>query len=225
MNIASLIDHTALKASTSRDDVTRLCDEALMHRFAAVCVPPIYVSEAVEVLAGSAVKTATVIGFPFGYTFSDIKKAEAGKALDHGAQELDMVVNIPALKNGDWKEVEADIARVMEVVRERTAALKVIIESGILTDAEIIECCAICAAQGVHFVKTSTGYAESGASIAAVQLIRAHLPSGMRIKASGGIKTFAFARSLVEAGADRIGCSASIAIVSEASRASGENNS
>jgi deoxyribose-phosphate aldolase len=215
MKINSYIDHTVLKPTTTIVGIRQLCEEATEFQFAAVCVPPPLVKNAVKFLDNSGVKTATVIGFPFGYSNVHAKKAEVSQAINDGADELDMVINLIALRNNAWSYLEAEVSGILEMVRAGKKVLKVIIESGILTDAEIIRCCEIYGNAGVDFIKTSTGYAEKGASVAAVQLMRANLPPAIRIKASGGIKTFAFAKELIEAGADRLGCSASVAIVSD----------
>lgn len=219
MNIASYIDHTILKPVTTSAEVQKLCAEAIQYGFAAVCVPPVYVAEAAELLKGSPVQTATVVGFPFGYSITSLKVAEAESAVKDGAREIDMVISLTAVKNGRYDRVAEDVKQVLSVVRQHGALLKVIIETGLLTDREIIRCSELLGEARVDFVKTSTGYAQTGATIEAVQLIRQHLPSTIRIKASGGIKTFAFAARLIEAGADRLGCSASIAILAEATDA------
>jgi deoxyribose-phosphate aldolase len=211
MNIASYIDHTILKQTTGKSDVETVCREAQEYGFAAVCVPPVYVQQARSLLSGSKVKIATVIGFPFGYTFTSAKIKEAAQALEDGAQELDMVMNITALKNKNFDILEAEISAIMKIAKPN-AALKIIIESGILTNDEIVECCQLYQQFDIDFLKTSTGYAEKGASVEAVQLMRQHLPSTISIKASGGIRTYEFAKQLVDAGASRLGCSASVAI-------------
>ena len=215
MNIASYIDHTILKPTTLIADIEKLCAEAKQYGFAAVCVPPLFVKKAKNLTAGSEVKTATVIGFPFGYSAVESKLAEIILAIAEGADELDMVINIAALKNNDLQWLAAEINAVMPIIRSKKKIIKVIIESGVLTDEEIIKCCDIYGAAGVDFMKTSTGYAEKGASVHAVALMRKHLADAVKIKASGGIRTFAFAKELVNAGADRIGSSNSIAIVEE----------
>lgn len=212
MSIASYIDHTILKQTTTTEDVIKVCTEAKTYSFAAVCIPPVYVKEAVKALSGSPVKVATVIGFPFGYTYTEAKAREAENAVDEGANELDMVMNVTALKNKDYKGIELEVKAILDITRAKGAALKVIIESGVLTDDEIIRCCEIYRQFDIDFLKTSTGYAEKGATVQAVQLLRAHLPSSIQIKASGGIRTYDFAKSLVDAGATRLGCSASVAI-------------
>jgi len=216
MNIASYIDHTVLKPTTTTADVEKLCAEATTYGFAAVCVPPLFVKKAKALTAGSLVKVATVIGFPFGYSAIEAKVAEIVLAIIDGADELDMVINISAIKNNDWQFLANEINTVMPIVRGKGKVIKVIIESGILTDDEIVTCCDIYGAAGVDFMKTSTGYAEKGATIEAVQLMRKHLPSSIKIKASGGIKNYSFALQLVNAGADRLGCSSSVQIVKEA---------
>jgi len=218
MNIASYIDHTVLKPTTTIADIEKLCAEALEYNFAAVCVPPLFVKKAKELTNGSAVKVATVIGFPFGYSAIEAKVAEIVLAIIDGADELDMVINISAVKNKDWQFLAYEINTVMPVVRSKGKLIKMIIESGILTDEEIITCCDIYGAAGVDFMKTSTGYAEKGATVEAVQLMRRHLPSSIKIKASGGIKNYSFALQLINAGADRLGCSSSVQIVKEAAQ-------
>lgn len=221
MNIAGYIDHTILKPTTLVSEVAQLCKEAVEHSFAAVCVPPMFVKHAKEFTAGSDVKVATVIGFPFGYHAIEAKVAETALAIVDGADELDMVINIAALKNNDWQYLVKEIQTIMPLIQQKSRVLKVIIESGVLTDEEIIRCCEIYGLAGVHYMKTSTGYAEKGATTEAVRLMRAHLPEQIKIKASGGIRTFAFAKELIDAGANRIGCSGSVKIMQEAAQASG----
>lgn len=215
MNIAPYIDHTLLKPTAILKDIEKLCNEAKEYGFAAVCVPPLYVKKAKEFLAGSSIKIATVIGFPFGYNAIESKVAEIVLAIVDGADELDVVVNISAIKNSDWEFIANEINTIMPIIRNKQKVIKVIIESGILTEQEIIRCCDIYGAAGVDFVKTSTGYAEKGTSINAVRLIRAHLSDAIQIKASGGIKSFSFAKELINAGANRLGCSSSVEIVNE----------
>jgi deoxyribose-phosphate aldolase len=176
-------------------------------------VPPYYVQDAKKLVEGSAVKVATVIGFPFGYHDYQTKAEEARLAIEQGADELDMVMNLAAFKSNDMAYVETEAATISKLTSDNGKTLKVIIESGSLSNEEIIRCCELYRRYPVQFLKTSTGYAEKGASMEAVQLMRQHLPEQMQIKASGGIKTAAFAKQLVEAGATRLGCSASVAIV------------
>jgi deoxyribose-phosphate aldolase len=215
MNIAPYIDHTVLKPTTLVADVEKVCREAVENDFAAVCVPPLFVRQAKMLTAGSTVKVATVIGFPFGYSAIEAKVAEIVLAILDGADELDMVVNISAVKNNDWQFLANEINTVMPIIRSKGKVIKVIIESGILTDEEIIKCCDIYGVAGVDFMKTSTGYAEKGATVAAVKLMRKHLADAVKIKASGGIKSYSFAKELIDAGADRLGCSSSVQIMTE----------
>jgi deoxyribose-phosphate aldolase len=219
--IAPYIDHTVLRPTTTVADVEKLCAEAVQYGFAAVCVPPPFVKKAVQRVAGSAVKVATVIGFPFGYSAIEAKVAETVLAIVDGADELDVVINITALKNNDWQLLAQEINTLLPIIRKRDKVIKVIIESGVLTDNEIIQCCDLYGAAGVDFMKTSTGYAEKGATVEAVALMRRHLADAVKIKASGGIKTYAFAQQLIAAGADRLGCSGSISIVAEEKAANG----
>ena len=211
--IASYIDHTLLKPTALLPDIKQLCEEAIAFEFAAVCVPPVFVSNTRDFISSSSVKLATVIGFPFGYSVPKAKLAEVQQAIREGAEELDIVINIAALKNKSWNFLQMEMRPLVDVIHENESVVKVIIESGILTRDEILQCCEIYSALDVDFIKTSTGYAEKGATIEAVELMRTNLPFNIKIKASGGIKSYKFARELVEAGADRLGCSSSIAIV------------
>lgn len=213
MVLNGYIDHTILRPTTLVSDVDKICAEAMQYHFAAVCVPPNFVKQAKSRLQACNSKVATVIGFPFGYSAVEAKIAEILLAMVDGADELDVVINISAIKNNDWLYLADEISHIMPVVRSKEKVIKVIIESGILTDEEIIKCCGIYGIAGIDYLKTSTGYAEKGASAEAVQLFRKHLPSNVQIKASGGIRDYAFARQLVEAGATRLGCSASVFIV------------
>lgn len=217
MTIAKYIDHTILKPNTTLAEIEKLCAEATEYGFASVCVPPYFIKDAARLTSGSEVKVATVIGFPFGYSHYAAKVAEVKQAIEEGADELDMVINIAALKNKDFAYLEAEIKAVTQQIAGSKALLKLIIESGILTDDEIIACCNLYQKYPVQFMKTSTGYAEKGATVEAVQLMRQHLPSPIEIKASGGIRTYDFAKSLIDAGATRLGCSASVAIAKGAS--------
>lgn len=211
--INSYIDHTILKPTTLISDIEKLCNEAKQYQFAAVCVPPNFVKKAKSFLEGTSVKVATVIGFPFGYAAVESKIAEIVLAMVDGADELDVVINISAIKNGDWVYLANEINHIMPVVKSKNKTIKIIIESGVLTNDEIIKCCDLYGVAGIDYLKTSTGYAEKGATIEAVQLFRLHLPKHVQIKASGGIRDYAFAKQLIDAGATRLGCSASIAIV------------
>lgn len=207
MKITERIEHTILKADTSEQEIENLCKEALEYDFFGVCVPPYFVKHAHLLLKDSKVKLIAVAGFPLGYNTTPAKVEEARKAMDEGADEIDMVMNIAALKNGDLNFVLNDIQSVTTLVQLKGCKIKVIIETALLTKAEIIEACGICAKVGVDFVKTSTGFASSGAKVEDIELIRNNLPKTIKIKASGGIKTKEQAVSLVNAGADRLGTS------------------
>lgn len=215
MELNHLIDHTVLKPTTLTTDVEKCCKEAIAYGFAAVCVPPPFVKMAGSFLKDYPVKVGTVIGFPFGYNAIEAKIAESVLAMVDGADELDVVINLIALKNQDWTYLANELNHLMPVIKKENKTLKIIIESGILTDDEIIKCCQLYGAGDIDYLKTSTGYAEKGASVHAVQLFKANLPRGMGIKASGGIRDYQFAKKLVDAGATRLGCSASVAIVTD----------
>jgi len=214
MSIAKYIDHTILKPNTTSEDIRKICDEAKEYFFAAVCIPPYFISNASTLLENSDIKIATVIGFPFGYNHFAAKFKEAEQAVGDGADEIDMVMNIAAFKNRDYRYMKQEVETILQVVNKTNIVLKVIIETSLLSYEEIIKCCDLYKNYPVNFLKTSTGYAEKGASVDAVLLMRKHLPEHIQIKASGGIKTFEFANSLITAGATRLGCSASVAIVS-----------
>ncbi len=215
INIASYIDHTLLKQTTTLSEVDKICVEASLENFAAVCIPPKYVQDAKKLLDGSRVKVATVIGFPLGYNVTEVKVREINDAIEMGADELDMVHDLCALKNGNWKHLETEIAECLKPIHEAGKTIKVILETGILTDAEVIRCCEMYSNFKIDYIKTSTGFADVGATVHAVKLIKKHIPAKMGIKASGGIRTYAFAKELIDAGATRIGCSASMQIVKE----------
>jgi deoxyribose-phosphate aldolase len=213
MALAQFIDHTVLKPTTTLADIEKICSESIEYGFAAVCVPPYFAKDARQILGNASPKVATVIGFPFGYSHYRAKLAEAEQALNDQADELDIVMNIAAFKSNDLAYLETEINLLAKKAKEKNALVKLIIESGILSDEEIIRCCELYKHFPIDFLKTSTGYAEKGASVAAVALMRKHLPASIRIKASGGIKSYDFAMELINAGASRLGCSASVAIV------------
>ena len=212
-DLARLIDHTALKADTSSTQIAQLCEEAQAYHFAAVCVPSYYVPMAVAALKDSTVKVATVVGFPMGYCPTSAKLNETDWALTEGAQEIDMVVNIAALKEGKWAFLQEELRQLQAKVLEQQADLKVIIETVLLDRKEIIKICELCGEIGVSFVKTSTGFAGGGATVADVALMRSVLPAEIQIKASGGIRNRKFALELVAAGANRLGCSGSLEVI------------
>lgn len=217
MNIAKYIDHTLLKPDATHDQISRLCIEARHYGFASVCVNPVWVSECVSQLGSyeeSNIAVCSVIGFPFGANLPVTKALEAYNAFTNGADELDMVMNIGKLKSGDLLVVEADIKAVRNVKHKTT--LKVIIETCLLTKEEKILACKIAKDCGADFVKTSTGFSTGGATVEDVKLMRKVVGKKMGVKASGGIKDYATAVAMIEAGANRLGCSASVVIVKEA---------
>ena len=215
MEINTYIDHTILKPTTLVSEVEKICNEAMAYHFAAVCIPPTFVKFAKHKLQNTPVKIATVIGFPFGYSAVEAKLAEILLAIVDGADELDVVINFMAIKNNDWDYVANEINHLMPVIKSNQKVIKVIIESGVLTEDEIIKCCTLYGAAGVDYVKTSTGYAEKGATVEAVTLMRKHLPLHVKIKASGGIRDYLFAEELIIAGASRLGCSAGVTIINQ----------
>lgn len=215
MNIAAFIDHTLLKPASTLGDIEKLCEEAKMYRFAAVCVPPFYVKNAKTILHDSNVKIATVIGFPFGYHATSSKLQEIKEAIKDGADELDVVINLAALKNGNWDWIDEEVNVCVNSIHTEKKLMKLIVESGMLTDDELIRTCKIVSENNVDFIKTSTGYAETGATVHAVEIMKKSIDKNVRIKASGGIRTFNFAKKLIAAGADRLGCSASVQIIKE----------
>src|SRR5262245_20412053 len=214
---ASLIDHTLLKPEASESDIRKLCDEAAQFGFASVCVNPAWVKKAVEFLEGSDVPVCTVIGFPLGATLLDVKAYEARRAIFNGAREVDMVINVGALKSGDDCAVEDDIRSVSEAAHENSVLCKVIIETALLTDEEKVRACLAAKNAGADFVKTSTGFAKGGATVHDVSLMRQTVGSALGVKASGGVKGIDDARAMFEAGATRIGASVGVKIAQEAS--------
>jgi len=214
--LASCIDHTALKPDVTSDEIDQLCIEALQYGFKTVCIPPCYVPLAVSRLRNSSVGTCTVIGFPLGYQTMATKLAEAGEALQVGATEIDMVINVSFLKSGNEEGLKEEISCINELVHAHRALLKVIIETAYLTREEIRKIGEICAGIKVDFVKTSTGFAPKGAQVEDVQWMRSFLPPEIGVKASGGIKTYEQARQLMAAGAIRLGTSSGVAIIQQA---------
>jgi deoxyribose-phosphate aldolase len=214
---SSLIDHTLLKPEASLSDIKKLCDEAAQYGFASVCVNPAWVKKASEFLRGTDVPVCTVIGFPLGATLPDVKAFEARRAIFNGAREVDMVINIGALKSGDDCTVEDDIRAVTEAAHENGVLCKVIIETALLTDEEKVRACLASKNAGADFVKTSTGFAKGGATVEDVALMRRVVGSGLGVKASGGVKGIEDAKAMVEAGATRIGASVGVKIAQEAS--------
>jgi len=212
-SIAALIDHTILKPEATRNDVIKICREAREYRFASVCVNPYWVPLVRTELAGSPVKVCSVVGFPLGATSTDAKVCETAAALRAGAQEIDMVINVGALRSGDTDAVKNDIQSVVRVAHERGAIVKVILETALLDDAQKNAACKISQSAGADFVKTSTGFSTSGATVHDIALMRAAVGPNLGIKASGGIRTLQDVQAMTAAGATRIGASASVKIV------------
>jgi len=214
--IAQLIDHTLLRPDVTASQIEQLCQEALQYNFASVCINPIQVTRAVDLLKASHVKVCTVIGFPLGASTPEDKIRETNETIENGATEVDMVINIGALKEGNDGLVERDIAGVVQAAHGRGVLCKVIIEAGLLTDDEKVRVCQLAKKAGADFVKTSTGFNTSGATAEDVALMRKTVGPNMGVKASGGIRTLADAKQMIGAGANRIGASASVKIVQEA---------
>jgi deoxyribose-phosphate aldolase len=221
--LCKLIDHTVLKADASAADVEKLCKEALQHGFYSVCVNPTWVKKAREMLRGSKVKVCAVVGFPLGAVTPQIKSLETRRALRDGAQEIDMVINIGALKSKDDKLVLQDIRGVVEDCNDARAICKVIFENSLLTDEEKVRACELSMKAGAHYVKTSTGMSSGGATAEDIALMaRVTAPKKLGVKASGGVRTYADVIKMVNAGATRVGCSSSVKIMEEAKAAAGK---
>ncbi|MBQ6425560.1 MAG: deoxyribose-phosphate aldolase [Clostridia bacterium] len=214
-NIAQYIDHTLLRANATEAQIRRLCEEAMEYHFASVCVNTCYVPLAAELLKGSGVKTCCVVGFPLGAMSTEGKAFEAADAVKKGAEEVDMVINVGAIKSGNWDYVKEDIERVVKASHDK-ALVKVIIETCLLTDEEKVHACITAKEAGADFVKTSTGFSTGGATVEDIQLMRETVGSEMGVKASGGVRTYEDAIAMIEAGASRIGASSGIAIVAGA---------
>lgn len=216
--LARYIDHTNLRPYATRGDIMKLCDEAIKYGFYAVCVNPYRVKLAKDYLRekNADVKVASVIGFPLGATPTEVKVFEAERALEDGADELDMVINIGALKDRDYEYVRGDIGEVVKVAHERGAKVKVIIETCYLTEEEKVKACELAKEAGADFVKTSTGFGTGGAKVEDVRLMRRVVGPDMGVKAAGGIRTFQKALEMIEAGANRIGASSSVKIMESA---------
>ncbi|HEX7177718.1 MAG TPA: deoxyribose-phosphate aldolase [Pyrinomonadaceae bacterium] len=213
---AGFVDHTLLKPEATDEDIRKLCAEAAQYRFASVCVNPSWVRAAVCNLRGTSVPVCTVVGFPLGATLADVKAYEARRAIMDGAREVDMVINVGALKSGDDCAVEHDIRSVVEASHEHGVLVKVIIEAALLNDDEKVRACLAAKRAGADFVKTSTGFAKGGATVADVALMRRTVGAGMGVKAAGGVKGIDDARAMLEAGATRIGASVGVKIAQEA---------
>lgn len=213
MNLAPYIDHTLLKADASEKEIEQLCNEAKEYGFAAICVPPYFVRKCKQWLKDTNIKIATVVGFPLGYAHTPAKVEEARRAIDEGANEIDMVINIIALKANDINYLKNELTSAATIIQLRGGKIKVILETGLLTKEEILTACKLCADLSIDYVKTSTGFIDKGATVEDVEFLRANLPKSVKIKASGGIKTKEQAIALIKAGADRLGSSHGVALV------------
>jgi len=213
MELAQFIDHTLLKADATTTQVQKLCQEARENKFFSVCVNSYYVKTCVELLKGSSVKVCTVVGFPLGASTMETKRFEAMKAIAEGAREIDMVLNISAVKSQNWQYVLDDMSSLAQICHQQGAILKVILETCLLTQDEKKKACELAVKAGVDFVKTSTGFSTSGATVEDVQLMRSIVGPAIGVKASGGIRNTETAKSMIEAGANRLGTSASVEIV------------
>ncbi|PLR78111.1 deoxyribose-phosphate aldolase [Bacillus sp. V3-13] len=211
-NVASMIDHTLLKADATKEQIKNLCEEAKQHHFASVCINPAWVKYASELLSGTEVKVCTVIGFPLGATTSATKAFETKNAIENGAGEVDMVINIGALKDRNYDIVESDIRAVAEAAKNK-ALLKVIIETSLLTEEEKVRACELAVKAGADFVKTSTGFSTGGATKEDIALMRKTVGPDIGVKASGGIRSADDAKTMISAGATRIGASSGVSIV------------
>ncbi len=220
--IAGYIDHTLLKPEATADQIDRLCAEAERYRFASVCVNPRYVERCARALARTPVRVCTVIGFPLGATTTKAKVFETVQAIGHGAREVDMVMAIGALRGREYHAVADDIRAVTDAAHSSGTLVKVIIETGLLTDIEKVWACLLAVRAGADFVKTSTGFGPGGATVADIALMRAAIGPNIGVKASGGVRSLAAAQQLIAAGATRIGTSAGVAIVQEAEGAASE---
>jgi len=214
-DIAARIDHTLLKADATREQIETLCAEARQHGFATVCVNPAWVPTCARLLRGSSTGVCTVVGFPLGATLPEVKAYEAQRTAEEGACEIDMVVNVGALKSGDYRLVERDIAGVVQAAHALGAAVKVILENALLSDDEKVKGCVLSKAAGAEFVKTSTGFGPSGATVADIALMRRVVGPEMGVKAAGGVRDLKSAQEMLQAGADRIGASVGVKIVQE----------
>ena len=213
--VSGMIDHTLLKPDATNADIDKLCREAAEYRFATVCVNPAWVALAARLLRGSGVGVCSVVGFPLGATTADVKQYETRRAIYDGASEIDMVINIGALKSGDLRTVERDIEAVVEPCRQCGVVSKVIIEAALLTDEEKVTASTLTKAAGADFVKTSTGFGPGGATVADVALMRRVVGAEMGVKAAGGVRDLEGLKAMVAAGASRVGASAGVRIVQE----------
>ncbi len=220
MNIAAYIDHSILKPDVVTKNIITVCSEAITNKFAVVCVPPLFVRKAKELTAETDIKVSTVIGFPFGYSIIEAKVAEMVMAVIDGADDIEMVMNTSAAKNSDWQFLAGEINTVLPVIRSKGKKLTVIMETGLLTDKEIITACDIYGIAGIDYLKLGTGFMENDTVIDDARLIRRHLASAIQIKTGVEIKNYSLANNLIEAGANRLGCSNGLMLLQESLDAS-----
>lgn len=211
--LARMIDHTLLKPDATSKEIIELCTEAKKYHFASVCVNPGFVKLCSDLLKGTNVKVCTVIGFPLGATTTETKRYEAEQAIENGAKEIDMVINVSKLKDGDYEYVFNDVNQIVLAAKRKRVVCKVILETALLTDQEKVKACLICKEAGADFVKTSTGFSKGGATVGDIALMRYVVGSSIGVKASGGIRSREDADAMIASGADRIGASASVKIV------------
>lgn len=218
MKLSQMIDHTILKANATEEEVKTLCEEAIEHQFATVCINPCYIPQVVHLLQGTNVGITTVIGFPLGSTTSMTKASEAKEAVLFGATEVDMVINVGALKDEKYDYIIYEIGSVVKAAKEvcKNAIVKVIIETCLLTKDEIVKACQLAVEAGADYVKTSTGFSTGGATVEDITLMRQTVGPNIGVKASGGVRTYEDAKAMIDAGATRIGASASVKIINEA---------
>ena len=215
MKLSTFFDHTLLRPDSTLADIKKICEEAVEFGFASVCVPPYYVGRVVQLLEKSEVKVTTVIGFPMGYTTTMAKIEEIKRAINDGVDEVDVVINIGALKSGNWKDVKNDLDGMITAAHLKRKQIKVIIETGLLTEEEMKQICTMCRELKPDFVKTSTGFNGEGATVGVVKLLKTYLGKEIKIKASGGIRTLEDSLRLIEAGASRLGSSSSVRILKD----------
>lgn len=213
LSINKYIDHTLLKPEATSDQIKILCEEAAKYSFFSVCINPHYIKFAKSLLHDTGVKVCTVIGFPLGANSTEVKVFETQNAIENGADEIDMVLNIGAVKSKNWQLVEADIEQVVKMVHQNAKLIKVIFETCLLDSDEIVKCCQICSKVGADFVKTSTGFSSGGATLEVVNLMKSNIPNTLSVKASGGIRDAESANAYIAAGASRLGTSSGVSIV------------
>ena len=211
--LAGYIDHTLLRPNATKDEILKLCDEAIEHEFFSVCIPPVFVESCVKRLETSPVKICSVIGFPLGYQLTSTKIHEIKRVEELGGDEIDAVVNISAVKSADWSHVEKEIDTIATTASIKGLVSKIIFETCFLTDEEVVKLCQLCTQYEVDFVKTSTGFGSGGATVKMVKLMKANIGNKVKVKASGGIRTFRDAMRMIDAGAERLGASSGIEIL------------